>query len=221
MAPGGLACHVMNRAVYGLALFRGQADYAAVERVLAEGRARDSMRICAYVLMPTHFHLVLWPRRAGELSRFMQWVTLTHSQRWHAHRGDPGRGRIYQSRFKSFPIQRDGHFLAVCRYVERIAVRAGLVRRAEDWRWCSLACRRDRPDAAEALLDDWPVDPPADWVRRVNRAETEAELAGLREAARRGRPYGGSDWVARTAARLGLASTLRPVGRPKKSAPGG
>ncbi len=82
--------------------------------------------------------LVLWPRRDGDLSRFMQWLTVVHVRRWHAHRHSGGTGQVYQGRFKSFPIQDDPHFLTVCRYVERNALRAKLVRRAEDWRWGSL-----------------------------------------------------------------------------------
>jgi putative transposase len=40
--------------------------------------------------------------------------------------------------FKSFPVQEDGHLLTVCRYVERNALRADLVERAERWAWGSL-----------------------------------------------------------------------------------
>ena len=35
-----------------------------------------------------------------------------------------GEGHLYQGRFKSFPVQGDGHFLVVCRYVERYALQA-------------------------------------------------------------------------------------------------
>ena len=49
-----------------------------------------------------------------------------------------GEGHVYQGRFKSFPVQDDGHFHVLCRYVERNAQRAGLVGRAEDWRWGPL-----------------------------------------------------------------------------------
>jgi putative transposase len=45
---------------------------------------------------------------------------------------------LYQGRFKSFPVESDEHFYAVVRYVERNAVRAGLVQHAEDWQWGSL-----------------------------------------------------------------------------------
>jgi putative transposase len=215
IAPGRIAYHVMNRAVYGLELFAGEADYAAFERVLAEARQRESMRVCCYLLMPNHFHLVLWPGRDGQLSRFMQWMTMTHSHRWHAHRHDAGRGRIYQSRFRIFPIQRNAYFLRVCRYVERNPLRAGLVRRAEDWPWGSLACWARKLDKAKGLLDDWPVSRPRDWIVRVNAAEDRSELEGVRLSAWRGQPYGSDDWVGRTAGRLGLESTLRPIGRPK------
>src|SRR5205814_6203726 len=146
--------HVMNRTWGKIELFEDETDYAAFERVLAEaiGRVRG-MRVCAYCLMPNHFHLVLWPSRDGQLSRFMQWLTMTHTQRWHAHRRSAGRGHLYQSRFKSFPIEQDHHFLSVCRYVERNPLRARLVRAAGNWRWSSLAARRD-PGRGAALGDD-------------------------------------------------------------------
>ncbi|NLX20182.1 MAG: transposase [Phycisphaerae bacterium] len=214
---GGLAYHVMNRVAGGQDLFEDGNDYAAFERVLAEAREREAMRLCAYALMPNHFHLVLWPRADGDLSRFMQWLTMTHTQRWHAHRHSIGRGHLYQGRFKSFPIQRDEHFLKVCRYVERNALRAKLVKQAEEWPWCSLACRERKLPKAEELLDDWPVDRPMGWKRAVNRPENGEELERLRTCLRRGRPYGNEPWTRRTATTLGLESTLRPVGRPKKN----
>jgi putative transposase len=65
---------------------------------------------------------------------------------------------------------------------------------------------------------DWPCPPPPDWQDVVNRAETHEELAALRCSIQRGTPYGGPQWVARTAKRLGLESTLRPHGRPRQAA---
>jgi putative transposase len=173
------------------------------------------MRLCAYCLMPNHFHLVLWPTADGQLSRFMQWLSMTHAQRWHAHRNSGGRGHLYQSRFKSFPIQRDEHFLSVCRYVERNPLRANRVRRAEDWRWGSLWARSNAP-AMRSILSEWPVPMPDDWVRLVNQPQDEKELAALRLSRDRGRPFGDDRWATRTARRLGTESSLRPVGRPRK-----
>jgi putative transposase len=167
--------------------------------------------------MPNHWHLLLWPREDGLLSRFMNWLTLTHTQRWHAHRQNAGSGHLYQGRFKSFVVAEDDHFLTVCRYVERNALRAGLVSRAEQWRWGSLWRRQSGSAEQVRLLGSWPVPSPAAWVKEVNRPQTEAELEAVRQSVRRGRPFGSEAWVAKTASRLGLETTLRPRGRPRKA----
>jgi putative transposase len=60
------------------------------------------------------------------------------------------------------------------------------------------------------------VDEPSDWVDWVNRAETAAELDALRQSVKRGRPFGTAAWQKKTARRLGLTSTFRPRGRPRK-----
>jgi hypothetical protein len=57
---------------------------------------------------------------------------------------------------------------------------------------------------------------PSDWVRRVNRPETDAELDAVRRSVNRSAPFGSKAWQTRSAARLGLQSTLRPRGRPRK-----
>ena len=92
MAPGEFVYHVLNRANGRLPLFEDDGDYAAFERVLREACERVSMRMLAYCVMPNHWHLVLWPRQDGDLSRFMGWLTLTHTQRWHAHHHTSGHG---------------------------------------------------------------------------------------------------------------------------------
>jgi REP-associated tyrosine transposase len=124
---------------------------------MGEVAERVGLRVLAYCLMPHHWHLVLWPRADGDLSTFMRLLTLTHTQRWHAHRGRTGSGHLYQGRFKSFIVAKDNHLLTVCRYVERDALRTNLVKRAERWRWGSLwrYCAGDAK--ARALLADWPV----------------------------------------------------------------
>lgn len=217
-AEGGLIYHALNRANARLTIFQDDEDYAAFERVLAEAIARHDMRLLAYCLMPNHFHLLLWPRGDGDLSAFMRWLTVTHTQRWHAHHGTAGTGHLYQGRFKSFPVQSDEHFLTVCRYVERNALRAGLVERAQEWPWCSLAARRSRGGAAaeRPVLTPWPIDRPRDWTTRVNRPFGPEEEAAVRRSIERGQPYGSDAWRTSVAARLGIESTLRPRGRPRK-----
>jgi len=209
-----MAYHVLNRAAGKVRLFAGDADYLAMERVIERVHQRLPMRIVCYCLMPTHWHMVLWPKEDGELSEFMRLVTVTHTQRWHAHRRTAGTGPLYQGRFKSFPIQQDEHFLTVCRYVERNAVRANLVKSARSWAWCSLAKRASRQAPPWLMpIKKWPVKAPSDWIAWVNRAETASELESMRLCVKRGRPYGEERWQAKTAERLELQSTLRPRGR--------
>jgi putative transposase len=103
-AVGGMVYHVLNRANGRATLFHKDGDYEAFERILEEAGSYCAVPLLAYCLMPNHWHLVLRPRGDGELSRFVGWLTLTHTQRWHAHYQAVGMGHLYQGRFKSFPI---------------------------------------------------------------------------------------------------------------------
>jgi len=212
-ATGGLVFHVLNRAVARDKIFRKQADFQAFENILHEARDWVPMRLLAYCVMPNHWHLVLWPRGDHDLSEYLRWLSVTHTKRWHSHYHSTGTGPLYQGRFKSFPVQSDDHFLTVCRYVERNALRANLVERAEAWRWSSLWHRVHGSTAA--TLDAWPVPVGSQWLAHVNRPETEAELKALRQSVIRGVPFGDERWQERTVKRLGLESTLRPRGRPR------
>ncbi len=95
------------------------------------------MRLLGWCFMHNHFHLALWPRADGDLARWMQWVTTCHVRRYHRHY--KGSGHVWQGRYKCFPCQPRGPLMSVLRYIERNPVRAGLVKRAQDWRFSSAA----------------------------------------------------------------------------------
>jgi putative transposase len=216
---GGLVYHVLNRANGRLPLFRKEADFAAFEAVLAGARQRVPLRILGYTVMSNHWHFVVWPKRGEDrqVSEFFRWLTVTHSQRWHAHHATAGTGHVYQGRFKSFPVASDEHLWNVLRYVDRNPLRAGLVKRAQQWRWGSL-WRRSFGDAeARALLSDPPIHLPEDWARYVNQATTEAEVAAIRQSVLRGRPFGSEAWQQRITRQLHLEHTFRSRGRPFKN----
>jgi putative transposase len=206
--------HVLNRGVRRAVLFETPADYAAFERVLFEALQRVPIRLLAYCAMPNHWHLVVWPSAEGELPRFMHWLTGTHAQRWHSHRGTAGTGAVYQGRYKAIPVQSDDHVIRVCRYVERNALRAGLTNRAQKWRWSSLWRKCNFCD--EGVLHDWPFPAPSHWVEYVNEPQTPSELDAVRWAVRRSAPFGDAQWRSQMAVSLGLDSHFRSRGRPPK-----
>ena len=211
---GGLY-HALNRGNSRSEIFHKEADYEAFERILAEGLENYDVQLYCYQLMPNHWHLVLRPNKDGEMSKFMRWITATHTMRYRAHYHTLGEGHVYQGRFKSFPIQDDAHFLTVCRYVERNSLRAELVSRAEEWRWGSLWRWLQPTEPSPVLLSPWPIPRLPHWVDKVNEPLTDRELQAVRKSAQRGSPFGDSRWLESTVDRLGLRSTLRPRGRPQ------
>jgi putative transposase len=215
VTPGGLVYHVLNRSVAGLPLFRKQGDYEAFERIMIEAHALHPTRILAWCLMRNHWHFVLWPREEGEITAFMRWLSHTHAMRWHVAHHTVGGGHLYQGRFKTFPIEEDDHFLRVCRYVERNAMTAGVVKRAQDWRWGSLWAHRQGDERLKTLLSDWPIERPANWVRLVNDPLTEKEMEAIQVCIARNRPYGNEEWQDKQIKRLGLFHTVRREGRPR------
>ncbi len=212
----GAIYHALNRGNARSTIFHKDEDYEAFERILKEGLGRFPVDFMAYQLLPNHWHLILRPTEDGQMSRFLRWVTGTHTMRYHAHYQTSGEGHIYQGRYKSFPVQDDDHFYVVCRYVERNAQRASLVACAEDWRWSSLWRWRQKKEPDPKLLSPWPIPRLPHWVERVNDPLTDKELAAVRKSVRRGSPFGDRPWIQETASRLNLESTLRARGRPRR-----
>lgn len=133
--------HVINRSARKLVLFTQPADYRAFLAILGQALEQHPVRLVAYTLMPNHWHLVVGPTGTAALSRCLHWVTATHAIRLNRHRQSVGHGPVYQGRFNSVEIPAVGDLVRVCRYVERNALQARLVRRAQDWPWASLSER--------------------------------------------------------------------------------
>ena len=217
IAPGGMVYHVLNRTAGKFKFLRRPKDYDAFENLLIQAHAKHPLRILSYCFMPTHWHFVAYPEGDGDLTAFFRWLTHTHAMRWRVAHGTVGYGHLYQGRFKSFLVERDEYLLNVCRYVERNALTAGLVERAEQWRWNSLWAREHGSDALRAILSPWPMERPGDWVEHVNEPISAKELQRLQECVARGRPLGSEAWTRRVVAKLHLEHTIQPKGRPPVS----
>lgn len=208
--------HVINRANARMKIFDTDEDYLFFEKVLEEGREKFNMRILAYCIMPNHWHLILSPKKDGDLQKFMGWLSMTHTQRWHAHHKTTGSGHLYQGRYKSFLVQTNEYLLQLFRYVERNALRAKLVKRAEDWKWTSLYRRERGNEEQKKLLSKWPINIPTNYLNLVNEPHSNSELESLRYCINKGKPYGSQEWTNKMIDAYKLESTLRGRGRPKK-----
>ena len=171
-APGGFVYHVCNRGSRKGPLFPSNEEYIAFEEMLARGRELRGIRVTAYCLMGNHWHLLLWPARDGDLSKFCHWLQTTHASRYRRRTQTIGEGAVYQSRFSAVAVMDLVHYLRACRYVERNPVEAKLVDRAESWRWSSAAQRAGTQPRLP--MDDGPIPLPASWLSIVNQ---ELELA--------------------------------------------
>lgn len=211
----GAAFHVMNRAVRCARIFKTHGDYRAFLKVVEEGLAKHQVSVIAYCVMPTHWHFVVLCDRVHHVSDWVHWLAGTHASRWHVAHGTRGTGHLYQDRFRAVPVQRETSLLRVCRYVERNALRKGLVAAAEDWQWGSLYACSNNCHPIE--LKPWPILKPADWIQIVNSPDNLLELEQLRQTVQRNQPIGDPAWQAAVAPFVGL--TMRPIGRPRKRSP--
>jgi len=158
----------------------------------------------------------LYPKQDGDLQKFMGWFSMTHTQRHHSQHKTIGHGHLYQGRYKSFIVQTNDYLLQLFRYVERNALRAKLVKRAQDWQWSSLYIREKGTEDQKKMLDSWPIDMPDNYLILVNEPQTSEELESLRRSVNRGSPYGLDDWIEKITKKFNLKSTLTNRGRPKK-----
>ena len=207
---------MLKRGVGKMTLFRSRKDHEAFQRCLAlTQQSVPAVRVLAYCVMSNHWHLVLWPHDDRQLAQFMLRLTTRHVRRWLLHRKQVGGGHVYQGRYKSFAVQDDAHLTTVCRYVERNPVRANLVASSRDWPWSS-AGQHALPEEQRLALAELPRGRRRrDWVAWVDRPQTPAEEAAVRDAIRLNRPYGGDAWLEDFKKRLGWREPLQR-GRPRK-----
>lgn len=211
----GEVYHVINRANARLRIFVTHKDYAAVLKALEEVLANLPIDIFSFCIMPNHWHFSVRSRRNGDMGRFFGKFTQKVTQCWHAAHQSAGSGHLFQGRFKSFLVEKDSYFLQLMQYIESNPLRAGLVKRAEDWKWSSLYVRTHDIDRSIRLLADWPVHGPADYLSYVNRSISQTQLRCIRQSVIRGNPLGNDSWAQKMIRTHDLRHTIRERGRPK------
>jgi putative transposase len=114
----------------GRSAFVGDADRAHMRALLAQALHRFDAQALAYALLPDHYDLLLFTRRAN-LSALMRHVNGVYTQ--HRQRRDGFSGPLFQGRFHAVLVDRERHLLDACRWVDLGPVREGLARGAADW----------------------------------------------------------------------------------------
>jgi len=189
------AHHVTQRGNRRMETFFCDEDYQEYLSLLSHWCGEFDVRIWAYCLMPNHVHLILVPSAADGLRRAMAEVHRRYTRMINFREG--WRGCLWQGRFASF-VMSEKHLLGAARYVERNPVKAGLVERAEDWRWSSAAVHVGDSDESPAEVE-WLAERMAGMIRtwREHLARpSEAELAAaMRLGASTGRPLGDAEFV--------------------------
>lgn len=180
--PPDSILHVINRGNDRRTLFRDAAEYDEFLALMRHAAAREPLRVLAYVLMPNHWHMVVWPEAGVQLSRYLQLLGTAHSARWRWRSGTTGEGHVYQGRYHAFLVESERQYFNVLRYTEGNPVRAGLVAAAEDWRWSSLW---ERHTGDRDLISTGPIPLPTGWTELVNLPIPGETIADLRERTQR------------------------------------
>ncbi len=186
--------HVMLRGVNRDAIFLEDEDRERFLHALTQAKAASGCLVLAYCLMTNHVHLVL-RTTAEPIGKVVKRLGVRYAG-WFNHKY--GRvGHLFQDRFKSRPVETDDYLVKLIRYVWDNPVEAGLVERAEEYRWSSRRLlaqptglvdeeelRRLLGDAVLAHMAELPPalpdDPMPDENRRPQRTdERAAELLQL------------------------------------------
>lgn len=178
-APPAGVLHVVNRGNERRPLFTESRDFEAFLALMSWAKERCPIDVLGYCLMPNHWHLVLSPDNVGSLSRYLHRVCTTHAVRLRWATGSVGNGHVYQQRYHASLVDSERYYFYVLRYVEANALRAGLVKRAEDWAWSSLA---ERCGEERGILSPPPLPLPPDWVEIVNEGLPADILGDIRSS---------------------------------------
>ena len=126
--------HVLSRGNERRDIFWEQDDYARFSETVAKMVDRFGIEVHAYVFMSNHYHLLIRTRDAN-LSKAVQWLGLSYSV-WF-NRRHLRSGHLFQGRFKSFVVENDRYFAAMCLYIHGNPIRAGIAKSLLDYPWSS------------------------------------------------------------------------------------
>jgi putative transposase len=212
----GIPYHVTQRGNRREPVFFAAVDRYSYLKLLSEYAALHSVEVLAYCLMTNHVHLVLVPSTEEGLHRMLRPLHMRYAQR--VNRGRGWRGHLWQGRFFSSMLD-EPYLWSAIRYVELNPVRAGMVRRAEDYRWSSaLAHCSGRHDPCLTTEPSWQARLASigDWSAWLAAGDQPECLDTLRRNADKGLPCGSDEFVEQLERLTGHRLRALSRGRPRR-----
>lgn len=201
--------HVVQRGNRRQQVFFNDKDKVVYLGLLKESIQRFNLRIWSYCLMDNHVHLIVVPDRKEALAEGIGWVHKEYTRMINFRKG--WRGYLWQGRFSSFVLD-EKYLYAAVRYVERNPVRAGVVKRAGEYKFSSALARITEVNN-NILSDFYLLKDIKNWEEYLSIGESENDLKLMRRHGATGRPLGSGEFMEALAKRLGVDLT------PKKRGP--
>lgn len=148
---GGLY-HITSRGDGREDIYLSDADREAWLLVLGEVCKRFNWVCHAWCQMSNHYHLLI-ETPAANLAKGMRQLNGVYTQRFNRLHGRVG--HVFQGRYKAVLVERDSYLLELARYIVLNPLRAGMVKRLEDWPWSSYLATCGQAVASEWLQTDW------------------------------------------------------------------
>ncbi|MFC1703551.1 transposase [Candidatus Omnitrophota bacterium] len=134
------ACyHIIARGNQSQPIFLSQTDYALYLHLLKRYKSKYPFNLYAFCLMKNHVHLALEPTDSSELSKAMQGINLSYAIYFNYKYQK--NGHLWQGRFKSMVVAKDEYLNTCLNYIEANPLRAGMVKKLEEYRWSSYRYR--------------------------------------------------------------------------------
>jgi putative transposase len=93
------------------------------------------VKIFAYCIMPTHFHLILQQQKNNGISKYMAKSLNSYSRFFNTRY--QRKGPLWEGKFKSILIDNDEQLLHLTRYIHLNPVSANIIEKTEDWKFSS------------------------------------------------------------------------------------
>jgi len=206
--------HVTQRGNYRQRVFQDDTDRQQYLRWLIEYKRKHKLLVWAWCLMENHIHLICLPRTDRALADALRDTHMRYANYFNRRRGGVS-GHLWQGRYYSCACDAM-HAWEAMRYVERNPVRAGLVRRAEEYAWSSA--RAHVHAVFDGVLDEGlpsRTGPSAtEWSAWLRTPLDEETVRALRQSTRTGRPCGSARFVSALEGASGRRLHALPRGRP-------